>query len=151
MDNMKTRSHAFRELPQHRNTPGSSMEAHYDPNPPRAKKDLPEIGHTRRRTIPRGLFRRIMTSSTVLAPLGPLPIKAEGARRPPAAQGQGILRINANFKMTYEKKMDGRPIARRTPAIPFMAELFGRSGWGEIGSVQNFALIWATPKQHEPP
>jgi hypothetical protein len=40
--------------------------------------------------------------------------------------------------------MDGRPIARRTPAITFMAEMFGQSGWGEIGSVQNVALIWAT-------
>jgi hypothetical protein len=49
------------------------------------------------------------------------------------------------MRLRDEKNMDGRPIARRTPAIPFfMAELFGRSGWGEIGSVQNFALIWAT-------
>jgi hypothetical protein len=32
-------------------------------------------------------FRCIVASSMVLAPLGPLPIKAVGARRPPAAPG----------------------------------------------------------------
>ena len=52
----------------------------------------------------------IVTSSTVLAPLGPLPIKATGARRPPAAPGARNSAHQREFtKVTdsEEKKKDG--------------------------------------------
>ena len=77
----------------------------------------------------------IVTSSTVLAPLGPLPIKATGARRPPAAPG---ARGSTQRELEDDVKRKRWTGAERPMNldISFMAELFGRSGRGEIGSVK---------------